>query len=167
MMMICNNETKKPLEKFHKTAIVTYTNKKSGKINKCNEEDHSRLLKEHDTLTDSRVIEAKSLGEAKQLFHGTLKVEQEYEEYSTSAWVSLDDVQFIGDPVLIFGAFDALLVILILIELSCTPCIFNYAALPSEPYQQEEETDRPLTRSCSRLLDVEIERNKHDITTFC
>jgi hypothetical protein len=28
-----------------------------------------------------------------------LKVEQEYEEYSSSAWVNLDDVQFIDDPV--------------------------------------------------------------------
>jgi hypothetical protein len=44
------------------------------------------------------VIEAKS--EAKQLFHGTLKVEQVYEEYSRSAWVSLDGVQSIDDPVI-------------------------------------------------------------------
>jgi hypothetical protein len=78
-----------------------------------------------------------------------------------------------GDPLittstLIFGAFDALLVILILIELSCTPCIFDYAALPPEPEEQEGETGRHLTRSCPRrLLDVEIERNKHDSTTFC
>ena len=78
---------------------ITYTNKKSVKINKYKEEDHSRVLKGHDTLTDSRVIEAKSLEEAKQLFHGTLKQEQEYEEYSSSAWVNLDDVQFIDDPV--------------------------------------------------------------------
>ena len=103
MMMISKNKTKKPLEKFHITAImkrtITYTNKKSGKINQYKEEDHSRVLKGHDTLTDSRVIEAKSFEEAKQLFHGTLKQEQEYEEYSSSAWVNLDDVQIIDDPV--------------------------------------------------------------------
>ena len=28
-----------------------------------------------------------------------MKVEQEYEEYSSAAWVNLDDVQFIDDPV--------------------------------------------------------------------
>ena len=103
MMMISKNKTKKPLEKFHLTAVmkrsITYTHKKTGKINKYKEEDHSRVLKGHDTLTDSRVIEAKSLEEAKQLFYGTLKVEQEYEEYSSAAWVNLDDVQFIDDPV--------------------------------------------------------------------
>jgi 1,2-phenylacetyl-CoA epoxidase PaaB subunit len=103
MMMISKNKTKKPLEKFHLTAVmkrsITYTHKKTGKINKYNEEDHSRVLKGHDTLTDSRVIEAKSLEEAKQLFYGTLKVEQEYEEYSSAAWVNLYDVQFIDDPV--------------------------------------------------------------------
>ena len=104
MMMINKNKTKKPLEKFHITAImkrtITYTHKKTGKTNKYNEEDHSRVLKGHDTLTDSRVIEAKSLEEAKQLFHGTLKVEQEFEEYSSSAWVNLDDVQLLMIPLL-------------------------------------------------------------------
>ena len=103
MMMISKNKTKKPLEKFHLTAVlkrtITYTNKKTGKINKYNEEDHSRLLKGHDTLTDSRVIEANSLEEAKKLFYGTLQVEQAFEEYSSSAWVNLDDVQFIDEPV--------------------------------------------------------------------
>ncbi len=59
----------------------------------------SRVLKGHDTLTDSRVIEAKSLEEAKQLFHGTLNQQQEYEEYSSSAWGNLDDIKFIDDPV--------------------------------------------------------------------
>jgi hypothetical protein len=29
-----------------------------------------------------------------------MKVEQEYEEYSSYAWVNLDDVQFIDDPVI-------------------------------------------------------------------
>ncbi len=78
---------------------ITYTNKKSGNMYKYNEEDHSEVLKGHDTSTDSRVIEAKSLEEAKQLFRDTLKEEQDYEEYSSSAWVNLDNVQFIDGPV--------------------------------------------------------------------
>ncbi len=53
MMMISNKKTKKPLEKFYITAVmkrtITSTNKKSGKINKYNEKDHSRLIKGHDT----------------------------------------------------------------------------------------------------------------------
>jgi hypothetical protein len=40
-----------------------------------------------------------SLEEAKKLFYGTLQVEQAFEEYSSSAWVNLDDVQFIDEPV--------------------------------------------------------------------
>ena len=62
MIIHSRNKTKKLLEKFHPTAVmkrtITYTHKKSGKINKYNEEDHVRVLKGHDTLTDSRVIEA-------------------------------------------------------------------------------------------------------------
>ena len=103
MTLMSKNKNKKPLEKFHLTAVlkrtITYTNKKSGKINKYNEEDHSRVLKGHDTLTDSRVIEATSIEEAQKAFYSALKVEQEYEEYSSSAWVNLDDVQFIDDSV--------------------------------------------------------------------
>ncbi len=53
-MMISKNKTKKPIEKFHLTAvlkrIITYTHKKTGKINKYKEEDHSRVLIGHDTL---------------------------------------------------------------------------------------------------------------------
>jgi hypothetical protein len=37
--------------------------------------------------------------EAKELFHYKLKVEQEYEEYISSAWVNLDNLQFIDEPV--------------------------------------------------------------------
>ena len=103
MMLMSKTKTKKPLEKFHLTAImkrtITYTNKNSGKINKYDEENHSRLLKGHDVLTDSRVIEATSIADAQKLFFDTLKVEQEYEEYSSAAWVNLDSVQFIDDPV--------------------------------------------------------------------
>ena len=103
MMIMNKNKIKKPLEKFHLTAVIkrtiTYTNKKNGRVNKYDEENHSRLLKGHDVLTDSRVVEATSLQEAQKLFYDILKVEQEYEEYSSSAWVNLDNVQFIDGPV--------------------------------------------------------------------
>ena len=74
--------------------------KKTGEIKySYKEKDHSKPLRGQDKLTDSRVIEATSLEEAQKLFYDTLKVEQEYEEYSASAWVNLDNVQFINDPV--------------------------------------------------------------------
>ena len=69
-----------------------------------------------------------------------------------------------GDPLittatLIFGAFDALLVLLIVIEISCTSCIFDNL---DEISPQEEEPDGagPVSaRSSDRLLlGVEIER---------
>ena len=76
MMIHSKNKTKKPLEKFHLTAImkrtITYTHKKTGKINKYNEEDHSRILLGHDTLNDSRVVEASSRQEAHQLMGDTI-----------------------------------------------------------------------------------------------
>ena len=104
MMIKSKNKTKKPLEKFHLTAILDrimhYHDKKTGNIKySYKEKDHSKPFRGQDKLTDSRVIEATSLEEAQKLFYNTLKVEQEYEEYSSSAWVNLDDVQFIGDPV--------------------------------------------------------------------
>ena len=68
-----------------------------------------------------------------------------------------------GDPLittatLIFGAFDALLVLLIVIELSCTSCIFDSGAeIP--PQDEEPDGAGPVSaRSSDRLLDVEIER---------
>ena len=72
MMIMSKNKIKKPLEKFHLAAVIkrtiTYTNKKNGRVNKYDEENHSRLLKGHDVLTDSRVVEATSLLEAQQFF---------------------------------------------------------------------------------------------------
>ena len=56
-------------------------------------------------MTDSRVIEASSLQEARQIFHEVLMNDHSYEEYSSAAsatsaaLVNLNDVQFIDDPV--------------------------------------------------------------------
>ncbi len=58
-----------------------------------------RKFQSHPAVPPARLIEATSLEEAQKLFYDILKVEQEYEEYSASAWVSLDNVQFINDPV--------------------------------------------------------------------
>jgi len=103
MMLMSKNKNKKSLEKFHLTAIIkrtiTYTNKKNGKINKYDEENHSRLLVGHDKLTDSRVIEATSEQEAQKIFYEALSNDHSYEEYSAAARVHLDNVQFIDGPV--------------------------------------------------------------------
>ena len=103
MMLMSKNKTKKSLEKFHLTAIIkrtiTYTNKKNGRINKYDEENHSRLLVGHDKLTDSRVIEATSEQEAQKIFYEALSNDHSYEEYSDAARVHLDNVQFIDGPV--------------------------------------------------------------------
>ena len=70
MMIMAKKNTKKTLHKYHFIAIIdrniTYTDKKSGKVDVYTEKEHSRLLKGHDKLTDSRVIEASSLEEAKK-----------------------------------------------------------------------------------------------------
>jgi len=103
MMLMSKNKNKKSLEKFHLTAIIkrtiTYTNKKNGRINKYDEENHSRLLVGHDKLTDSRVIEATSEQEAQKIFYEALSNDHSYEEYSAAARVHLDNVQFIDGPV--------------------------------------------------------------------
>ncbi len=103
MMVISKIKNKKTLHKYHLTAIiernVTYTNSKTGKINIYTEKEHNKLLKGHDKLTDSRIIEASSLEEAKREFYATIQQEQEYGEYSSSAIIQLDNVQFIDDPV--------------------------------------------------------------------
>ena len=103
MMMITKNKNKKNLEKYHLNAIIKrsilYTNTKTGKSKMYKEEDHSRVLKGHDMLTDSRVVEATSKEEAQMLFLDQIKMEQEFEEYSAAARVNVDDVQFIDDPV--------------------------------------------------------------------
>jgi hypothetical protein len=70
MMMIRKNKTKKPLKKFHLTAIIKrsiHYDKKSGKTYSYKEEDHSRQLLGHDKLTDSRVIEATSAKKHKNI----------------------------------------------------------------------------------------------------
>ena len=94
-------KTKKPLEKYHLSALIdrtiTYTNKKSGKINTYAEAEHSRLLKGHDKLTDSRIIEASSLEEAQNIFKQQIEIDNTYEEYSAAALVNLNKVQFIDD----------------------------------------------------------------------
>ncbi len=114
MVMIRKNKTKKQLEKFHNnfhlTAItggiegsIHYPDKKTSNIKySYKEKKHSKPLKGHDKLTDSRVIEATSLKEAQQLFYDEIKLEQEYEEYSSSAHVDVDNVQFIDGPVVSF-----------------------------------------------------------------
>jgi len=104
MMMIRHKKTKKTLEKFHLTAIIDriihYSDKKTGNIKySYKEKEHSKPFRGQDNLTDSRVIEATSLKEAQELFYNILKQEQEYEEYSSSAWVNLENVQFIDEPV--------------------------------------------------------------------
>jgi len=97
MMMITKNKNKKNLEKYHLNAIIKrsilYTNTKTGKSKMYKEEDHSRVLKGHDMLTDSRVVEATSKEEAQMLFLDQIKMEQEFEEYSAAARVNVDDVQ--------------------------------------------------------------------------
>jgi hypothetical protein len=101
MMVISKIKNKKTLHKYHLTAIidrnVTYTNNKSGKINVYTEKEHNKLLKGHDKLTDSRIIEASSLEEAKREFYATIQQEQKYGEYSSSAIIQLDNVQFIDE----------------------------------------------------------------------
>ena len=104
MMIKSKTKTQKPLEKFHLTAIIKrtihYHDKKTGNIKySYKEEDHSRLLTGHDTLTDSRVVEASSVQEAHQLMGSTIDIEQVQEEYSGSARISIDSIQFIDNPV--------------------------------------------------------------------
>jgi len=102
MMMIRRNKAKKQMvrddprsgashplrDKFHITAIIErsihYPDKKTGITKYTYEEkNHPRQLVGHDKLTDSRIIEATSLEEAKQIF---------YDETITSGWTS--SIQF-------------------------------------------------------------------------
>ncbi len=104
MMIKSKTKTIKPLEKFHLTAIIKrtihYTDKKTGKIKYSYKEgDHSRLLPGHDTLTDSRLVMASSLQEAHQIMNEMIDFEQVQEEYSASARIHIDSIQFIDDPV--------------------------------------------------------------------
>ena len=104
MMIIAKNKTKQPLKKFHLTATIDrtihYLDKKTGeKRYSYTEEEHSRELRGHDTLSDSRIIEATSLGEAQKIFNDQIEIEHSYEEYSNSARVNIDSVNFIDDPI--------------------------------------------------------------------
>ena len=103
MTISSHKKTKEPLKKFHLTAnlkrSITYTHKTTGKVHNYKEEDHSRQLKGHDMLTDSRVIEAKNLEEAQKIFMDEVMFEQSYEEYSSAARVHVDDFDFIDGPV--------------------------------------------------------------------
>ena len=87
MMVISKIKNKKTLHKYHLTAIidrnVTYTNSKSGKINVYTEKEHNKLLKGHDKLTDSRIIEASSLEEAKREFYANIHHHSSLLKYST------------------------------------------------------------------------------------
>ena len=105
MMIMAKKNTKKTINRYHLTAIIdrniTYHDKKTGATKYIyTEKEHSRLIKGHDKLTDSRVIEASSAEEAKREFYATIQQEQEYEEYSNSAWIELGSVQFIDDPII-------------------------------------------------------------------
>ena len=53
----------------------------------------------HDTLTDSRVLEATSRQEATQIFNEALEIDMTYEEQSSRARISIDSIQFIDDPI--------------------------------------------------------------------
>jgi hypothetical protein len=104
-LMTIKQKTKLPLKKFHLTAIIdrtiTYIDKRTGQLKQTyKEDDHIRpFQKGQDTLHDSRIIEARSLEEAKKLYREILEREHYYEEYSNSAHVNLDDIQFIDDPI--------------------------------------------------------------------
>ncbi len=58
-----------------------------------------RELRGHDTLDDSRIIEATSLGEAQKIFDDQIEKEHSYEEYSNSARINIDSENFIDDTV--------------------------------------------------------------------
>ena len=50
-------------------------------------------------MNDSRIIEATSLGEAQKIFNDQIEIEHSHEEYSNSARVNIDSVNFIDDPI--------------------------------------------------------------------
>ena len=93
---------KLPDRTFHITAIVnrsiTYT-KNAGKQYNYKEADHNKTLRGHDKLNESRVVVAKSLKEAQRILREQIERENHYEEYSSSAHVNVDDIEFIDDTV--------------------------------------------------------------------
>ncbi len=66
------------------------------------------------------------------------------------------DDPLITTSTIIFSVFDALLVLLIILELSSTSCIFSSGA-ELRPPDQPLESARLLARPGNRLLDVAIE----------
>ena len=100
MIMINKNKEKK-LHKYHLSVKIhrkiTYTSKKSGKKSTYLEPDHVRQLVGYDNLNDSRIVEASSLEEARQIYSNLINEEQTYEEYSSNALVDVDKVDFIDD----------------------------------------------------------------------
>jgi 5-methylcytosine-specific restriction endonuclease McrA len=98
--MINKNKEKK-LHKYHLSVKIhrkiTYTSKKSGKKSTYLEPDHVRQLVGYDNLNDSRIVEASSLEEARQIYSNLINEEQTYEEYSSNALVDVDKVDFIDD----------------------------------------------------------------------
>ena len=109
LFTIVSKENKKqefkklPIKKFHLTAhikrTITYINKKSGKQNKYHEADHTRQMHGHDNLIDSRVVEARTLDQAKAIMREQLEREHFYEEYSSSATITIDDIEFVDNTV--------------------------------------------------------------------
>ena len=98
-IMMIKNKAKK-LHRYHLTVKInrkiTYTNKKTGKINKYKEEDHNKKIVGHDNLIDSRVVEASSLDEAKRIYSDLIMSEQTFEEYSSNALVDVENIEFLG-----------------------------------------------------------------------
>ncbi len=73
--------------------------KKNGRINIYSEADHSIELKGHDTWNDSRVIEARTLEEAKENYWIQFDQEHGFEEYSSTARINIDSIDLIDDVV--------------------------------------------------------------------
>ncbi len=72
--------------------------KNTGRLKQIyKEEDHIVHLK--DTLNASRIIEARSLEEANQIYREQLEREYYFENHSSSAHVKIEDVKFIDDPI--------------------------------------------------------------------
>ena len=98
--MINKNKEKK-LHKYHLSVKIhrkiTYTNDKSGKKSTYQEHEHIRQLVGYDNLNDSRIVEASSLEEAKDIYSNLINEEQTFEEYSSNALVDVDKVDFIDD----------------------------------------------------------------------
>jgi hypothetical protein len=100
-MTYINKSKEKKLHKYHLSVKIhrkiTYTSQKSGKKSTYQEHEHNKQLVGYDNLNDSRIGEASSLEEARQIYSNLIKEEQTYEEYSSNALVDVDKVNFIDD----------------------------------------------------------------------